>query len=302
MSEAALAPNYRGSEALADRDLGKPALAYLAGLSRGSRRAQATALGKIADRLGGFDVVTCPWHKLEHVATQAIRAWLVESYAPATVNRHLAALRGVLRSAWRAGIMDNERYQRAVDLPNVRASRVPAGRQASQEDLQRLFETCDRSHAGARDRALLAILTGVGLRRAEAAGLDLADVDLGTGEIRVSGKGDRERIAWAGDDVILELRRWIRERGHKPGSLFGLTDSGIYQMVTVRARRAGVPHLSPHDLRRTLVSDLLDAGADLVAVRDLVGHASVETTARYDRRGERAKRAAANLVRLPKGD
>lgn len=109
----------------------------------------------------------------------------------------------------------------------------------------------------------------------------------------------------------LAINTWLRARGLSPGPLFcqvfrlgrvtpvRLSKSGIYAALRRRAPEAGVRRFSPHDLRRTFVSDLLDAGADLPTVQRQAGRASPATTERYDRRGDHAKRRAASLVRLP---
>lgn len=78
-----------------------------------------------------------------------------------------------------------------------------------------------------------------------------------------------------------------------------LSDQGVLRMVAKRAKEAGIKSFSPHDLRRSFISDLIDGGADLVVVQQFAGHASVTTTARYDRRPEAAKRRAVGLVHVP---
>jgi len=100
-------------------------------------------------------------------------------------------------------------------------------------------------------------------------------------------------------------------RGSRPGALFcpvnkagkvnvrRVTSQAIYNALAKRAQQAGVAELSPHDFRRTFVSDLLDAGADIATVQRMAGHANIQTTARYDRRGEKAKQAAAELLDVP---
>lgn len=296
-----------------------PAAVYLASLAYGSRRAMRGALDTVAALLtsGRCDAQTLQWSALRYQHTQAVRAALAERYAPATANKMLAAVRGVLKAAWRLGQMPGEEYQRAADLPAVRGETLPAGRALSVAELRAIFAACacDPTPAGAKDAALLAVLYGAGLRRSEAVALDVSDYDPETGALTVrSGKGKKARTAYATNGSGKALAAWLRVRGSEPGALFvpvlksgklaprRLTDEAIRGTLQKRAREAGIEHLSPHDLRRSFISALLDAGADIVTVQKLAGHASVTTTARYDRRGEAAKRRAADLLPVPFGE
>jgi len=295
----------------------RPALVYLAGLASGSRRAMRQALDVIAHELtgGACDCETCPWAALRFQHTAAIRAILAERYAPATANKMLAALRGVLKAAWRLGQMTAEDYARAADLASVGGGQaLPRGRALTAGELRALFGACadDPTPAGRRDAAILAILYGGGLRRAEAAALELGDYDPESGALLIrSGKGRKPRVAYLGGGARAGLGAWLELRGQTPGRLFwpmnqagqplpgGLTDQALYDVSKKRGDQARVKDFSPHDLRRSFVSDLLDAGADVVSVQGLAGHANVTTTARYDRRGERARAKAAGLLHVP---
>lgn len=292
-----------------------PAAVYLARLAPGSRRTMRAALATIAGLLtdGGADLSTLPWHLLRYQHTQAVRSLLAARYAPATANKHLAALRGVLAEAWRLGLIAGDDYQRAVDLPGVRGGALPRGRALSPGELRALFAACaDGSPAGVRDAALLAVLYGGGLRRAEAVSVDMSDFLLETGALTVRhGKGERARIVYLTGGAKDALDAWIALRGDAPGPLFlpinkgggiarrRMTDQAVLALLRRRATKAGVGRFSPHDLRRTFISDLLDAGADIATVQKLAGHASVATTGRYDRRGEHAKQRAAALLHVP---
>ena len=294
-----------------------PALVYLARQAAGSgRRSLSRALQTIAEMLSGgqLSVEQLPWAALRYQHCAAIRTALAERYAPATANHHLSALRGVLKEAWRLEQIDAESYQRAVDLEPVRGQTLPAGREVAPTELHELFATIAMSGGaiGARDAALLSLLYGGGLRRAEAVALDLSDYDRSTGALSIRrGKGKKARIAYATNGAADALDAWLSVRGDEPGPLLTvvrkggrvtlrrLTPQTVYDVMRRRADQAGLPPLSPHDLRRTFIGDLLDRGADLSAVQKLAGHANPATTTRYDRRGERAKRRAAELLHVP---
>lgn len=296
----------------ADRN---PAMVYLAGLgSERSRRAMMGRLQYIAGLLGAEDPLTIPWHNLRYQHAAAIRAKLIESgQAPSTINLALSALRGVAREAFNLGLMPAEDYQRLQMVKGVRGQRLPAGRSLSHGELAALVEACanDTTNAGPRDAAIIGVMYTGGLRRQEVPALDLEDYDPDTGELRVTGKGDKQRKVYVNNGTTSALGDWLAVRGDEPGPLFlpvirgghiqrrRMNPQTIYDILARRAEQAGVRPFSPHDLRRSFVGDLLDAGADVVTVQALAGHANVQTTARYDRRPEEAKRRAAGLLHLP---
>src|SRR6266478_6855124 len=169
-----------------------PAAVYLAALAPTGRRTMGQALEVIVELLGGGDVRTFPWASLRYEHAQAVRRVLIERYAPATANKVLSALRGVAREAWRLGQIDAETHARIRDVPGVRGSRLPAGREVPMRELAKLFRACAEAGAsGVRDAAALALLYGAGLRRSEAVSLDVAAFD--GAAVRVLGKGNKER-------------------------------------------------------------------------------------------------------------
>lgn len=292
-----------------------PALVYLSSLAPSGRRAMAGRLRQVATLLGHDALETVPWHLLRYQHVAALRTLLQErGQAPATVNLTLSALRGVARAAFNLEIISAEDYQRIRSVPSVRGSRLPAGRQVSQGELAALMDACARDDgpAGVRDAAMICLMYAAGgLRRAEVVGLDRADYDPETGALRVRGKGAKERLVYVDNGPEDALKDWLVIRGDDEGPLFlpinkggalqwrRMTDQAVYNLLRKRAGEAVVESLSPHDLRRSFISDLLDAGADISVASQLAGHASVQTTARYDRRGEAAKKRATGLLHVP---
>lgn len=315
-----------------------PAVVYLARLgSTRSQRTMRAALNVLANLLGvsavqdesGHDVtfLQCNWAALRYQHTVALRAALVRQYEPATANVKIAALRGVLQEAWRLGQMTAEAYQRAADIASVRATTLLRGRSLASDELAALLKVCDEdtSAFGIRDAAIIAVMYSTTLRRSEVASLQLRDYDARAQSLKVvKGKGRKDRLVYLADTAHEALQAWVQLRGQDAGPLFcritprgrkdkdgsiersyhirperGLTDQAIYNLLDKRRQQALVDPFTPHDLRRTAISDLLDAGVDVVTVAHISGHSSTDMVKRYDRRGERAKQQAARHLQLP---
>jgi integrase len=297
----------------------QPALVYLAGLNtQRSRDTQKQALEVLAELLTGRpDILGLDWGAIRYQHAQAIRAELAERYSYATANRILSALRGALKAAFLLGFMPGDDYTRAIMVKNVTGSTIPAGRELGKGEIAGLLAACenDPSAAGARDAAIIALMYSCGLRRAEVVEINLDDYNQNDGRLVVRGKRNKERTAYLVNGAKRAFADWLALRGDQPGPLFcpinkggklpektedwRMTTQAVYNMLNKRGAGAGVDDFSPHDMRRTFVSDMLEAGADIATVAKMAGHASVNTTARYDRRPEDAKRQAAELLHVP---
>src|SRR5215203_242642 len=241
MSDLELAGGVAAVTVEAPVGAGDPLAVYLARLtSPESRRAMAASLELLAEllidgqpadrtkrarrrRAGMPLAIAVPWHELRYGHTQALRSWLAEHCSPAAANRHLAALRGVLREAWRVGLMGGEDLARAVDLASVPGRSLPAGRYVEDGEVRRLVAAClgDQSPGGRRDAAVLAVLFVGGLRRAEAVALDVDDYDSPTGHLTVTGKGRRQRHTALPAGGRRAMTAWLEVRGlDERGPLF----------------------------------------------------------------------------------
>jgi site-specific recombinase XerD len=281
-----------------------PAAVYLANLR--SPASRATMRG-VLDRLAalaqpGATAATLAWHRLRYAHTAAMLARLAAAHAPATVNKARAALRRVLREARKLGLMESDDYLNAIDVDAVAGEREAAGRALAAAEVRALLAACDRATPrGARDAALLGLLFGGGMRRAEAISVDLAGADLARGRVKVRGKGNRDRVVPLNRSGAALVRAWVAVRGDAPGPLLcpfardgamqvgrRLGNSSVYGILKEIAARAGVADVSPHDARRTRITELLDAGGDYGLVQRIAGHKEIGTTRRYDRRSDEA--------------
>jgi site-specific recombinase XerD len=247
-----------------------------------------------------------PWLLLDYGRTVALRRELVTRYAPATANLAVSALRGVLREAWRLGQMPYENFRRASDLAHVRGDCQRPRKSVDIRSIERLLAVTrsDQTLRGRRDFAVLSVLYGAGLRRAELTHLDLAHVD--GCRLMVFGKGKRWRTAHLREDARVALQSWLEVRGARDGALFPpihrsgtfliqrLSTEAIARIVARRAHAAGIEELRPHDLRRAFATRLLETGVDVLVVQRSLGHRSVTTTQIYDCRIDLAAQVAAS--------
>lgn len=196
--------------------------------------------------------------------------------APATVARKLGAVRAFLRFTLGAGLVPD------ASLAPRRPRRLPdAPRQAEVEALLRAVESRGEGALPLRNRALLELVYSAGLRSAEAVGLDLADVDFEQELVRVRGKGGRERVVPLGEEAARWLARYLREA--RPLLARGGCEA---LFLSARGRRLDTSTLRrllahPHRLRHAFATHLLEGGADLRVIQELLGHSSLSTTQVY---------------------
>jgi integrase/recombinase XerD len=220
--------------------------------------------------------------------------------AATTIGRRIAALRSFYRHQMLIGARaDNPAAE--LDLPR-RARTLP--RTLSPGEAERLIEAASGTAPRAlRDRALVELMYGAGLRVSEAVGLDRSGVDLERRLVRCLGKGSKERVVPIGREAADALRRYLArgrpflDRRHRP-ELFlnaqggALTRAGAFLILRKLAAAAGLEpdRVHPHLLRHSFATHLLEGGADLRSVQEMLGHADLSTTERYTHVSDRRRR------------
>lgn len=282
------------------------ATVYLATLAPTGRRSMQCMLKLVLRSLSiPGSVESHDWSSLAYADVVRVRAKLMDQgRAPHSVNLALAAMRGTIECAFHLGQVDAERVLRVKAVKRVPVDSGLRGRSLTKEDVHKLLNCCqrDKSAIGVRDAALLAILVTTGIRRAEASALCIEDYDTEACVLRVRrAKGNRERICSVTKAAQKMIAAWLGVRSMESGPLIcRINKSGrrimqhvstqtIFSIVQTRAQKAGIGELTPHDLRRTFVTRLLSSTGDINLVRNLVGHADVKTTSRYDLRTHDAR-------------
>jgi len=295
--------------------LTNPAGLYLATLgSVQSRRVMQSRLNGFARLLQLDHWQQIPWREFDRPWLLLAKEALTATHcAPDTINATLSLLKGVALQAWELKLISDHRYLRIKNTKSIRGQRVPKRRWLNKDDIVTLLDHClaDDRLQGLRDAAVLALLYGCGLRRSEVVGIDVNHLDQTERSLRIMGKGNKERMVYPPARAWEMVNEWIQGGRHPgEGPLFcrirkggvitqeRLSDQAVYFVIKRLITLTGVKNFSPHDLRGSFISYLLDHGEDIKTVADIVGHADVRTTAGYDRRGEQRKKIANRTIDL----
>jgi integrase len=297
-----------------------PAFMYLRTLSPGSRHSQWSSIRILANILSNGAVTDglFPWESLRPEDVARLRETLIDRYAPATGRRYLSTFRALIEFTYIRGLLTVDERDRLIHkrhLSPIRGSSPPPGRALDLVEISKYLDACyrDDSASGRRDAAIFSILYCGGLRGREVTNLDLGDIKLQSGEMRVHGKGRKKRDIVLSASAIDTIRDWIKLRGKSAGPLFvpfgpgsellldrRMSYQAIAKSLRRRAELADIREFSPHDLRRTFVSDLLRDGERLDIVAFACGHSDTNTTAKYSRRKEKESSRMTRGRELPR--
>lgn len=255
-----------------------------------------------------------PWHKLQKAHIDVLCDQLKRLYKPKLIQPMLSALRRVITECYAYDLISSEEYHRLVDIQGPKIIAMTAGRPVTLSEINGLIENClEGNPIGVRDAAILAVFK-TGIRIKELTSLNLSEFDWYTGQICIlHSKTNHERYVYVLDTDLPLMMAWLEIRGKEEGPLFvrmpernivhelnRLSPDGIRKMLKKRISATGSEKFTPHDIRRGIITALLDKGIDPRIVQSIAGHASPNTTfEHYDRRGPSAQQRAVLSLNLP---
>lgn len=289
-----------------------PALLYLFSLdSEVTRRNSHYTLNRLCKILDPeSDYNSFDWSSLNYQIVLTLRKKLVDdNFNKGSINTYISVIKGVCRECYSLGLMTYEANNKIQCIKRIKNQRFPSGRSLTPKEISNIIDKCfqQKTTTGIRNAAIVAIAYGAGLRALEIAGLKLNQLQ--NNGIRIVGKGNKERFNPLNPKTIDLLNPWldIHPRTSEYMFLFlkkcgtptnrKLSPMGVSD--TFKRLRNSINHKSftSHDLRRSYATNLLGSGVDVITVQKLMGHTNLETTLRYDYRGDEAKEAA--IKRLP---
>lgn len=282
---------------------------YLDSLAPTGARAMKSLLAKVPQYLGSSCVSDqFPWNEIDYQKVQRVRSQMqLDGYSVNTINQALSALKGVANAAFNLEQISADSLMRIRSVKAVKGSVQRPGRSITKQEIRKVIKTLSkqRTFRSMRDKTIFMVGIGGGLRCSELVALKVEDVGIEDGRITVNrGKGNVQREVYVAEETLITLKNWITVLGTPAGPVFRrigkndvvyetqLSTNGVRNIITELAELAGVEAFSPHDMRRTFVTQLLVSNVDLNTVRRLAGHSSISTTSIYDKRGDEVLRRA----------
>lgn len=288
--------------------------AYIGGLAPSGRRGIISLLNRSASILKrGMDAAEYPWEQLNYAAVAKVRAALLDDgYAVSSVNMALSALRGLAQTAFNLNCMNSEALVRIRSVKRVSGDIQRKGRALDKQEIRALIKAAKQHLQPVRryrDAAIVLTLCGTGLRAGELVKLERRDYENGILTVR-QGKGRKYREIHVADAVDKAIRAWLKvsvnetdsalfRRIQRSGKVTSqpLTTTGLTGILAELQHTSGIARFTPHDMRRTFITRLLEQGVDINTVRQLAGHSDISTTTRYDYRGESMKISASRRLK-----
>ncbi|CAI0990442.1 tyrosine-type recombinase/integrase [Serratia proteamaculans] len=288
--------------------------AYVNGLAPSGRRGITSLLNRSADILKrGADAAGYPWEQLNYAAVAKVRAALLDDgYAVSSVNMALSALRGLAQTAFNLNCLDAETLARIRSVKRVSGDIQRKGRALDKQEIRALIQAAKQHPQPVRrcrDTAIILTLCGTGLRAGELVKLERKDYDNCILTVR-QGKGRKYREIHVADAIDKAIRAWLKvssdeadsalfRRIQRSGKVASqpLTTTGLTGILAELQQTTDIARFTPHDMRRTFITRLLEQGVDINTVRQLAGHSDISTTTRYDYRDEGMKVKASQRLR-----
>lgn len=287
-----------------------PLVLYLGRLAPNSRRSIASQLTSIANMLDWPpDEREQRFHQIDYSQACYIKLLLQQSnWSVRSINRALSAIRSIVKVAVLTGEASESQFTKLGSIKLEKASSYN-GHALEADHVEKLFNYLEKlpGDIHIRNRAMFACLLGLGLRRSELSASKLGDLGMGKQTFYVpKGKGNKSRTTFIPPWCAGHLDAWLAVRGTEDGPLFNtinkasqvdistaISAQSIYKLVRKTLSHLGIDNVSPHDLRRTFITRLLEQNVDINTVRQMAGHEDISTTVLYDKRSEVVMQQAA---------
>ncbi|MBU2871964.1 tyrosine-type recombinase/integrase [Colwellia sp. E2M01] len=271
----------------------------------------ALALNRLCNKLQkNSNYLSFDWSKLSYSALIKLKHDLQnDDYSAGTINTYLSIFKSVALDAWRLKLIATDDYLHIKDIKRVKGSRVATGRALTPKEINNIVKRCLnlKTMAGCRNAAIIAITYGAGLRVSELASIKKENIN--NDVLVVIGKGNKQRIIPLPAFVLKHVKRWLKSRlafdceyvflrVQKGDHIINerIAKKGYSDIFSKIAKYSKQEHFTPHDLRRSYATNLLECNVDLFTVQSLLGHSSPDTTKIYDLRGEKTKAEAVKLL------